>query len=310
MAPCPNADEAFEAGLLMLSGCGLISIGEPTLLDGQCCFEVVEGCCGSGRPFLVGGRAHTAAARSSGPGWSTAERPDVQALDAHARAALAEAWLRDALLEHASVASFSRFALELLAVGAPSDLVDAAHEAARDEVRHARACFALASAYAGTELGPGPFAFGGSIAIGADLGAIAASAVKEGCVGETLAAVQAAVQLDGAHDPAVRKALEEIARDEARHAELAWRFVAWAVRTGGAPVIQAVEAAFEESLTSTTSPAAPARIDEGVLLAHGRALPEALRVAFAETIEHTIRPAMRMLIGGRDSARAELDACV
>jgi hypothetical protein len=278
----------------------------------QCCYELTANCCmSSGRPFLIGDRPHTAEVRvAHALGWTGSELPRLDELDTSSRAVLAEAWLCDALLEHASVASFSRFALELLAVGAPSDLVDAAHEAARDEVRHARACFALASAYAGTELGPGPFAFGGSITIGADLAAIAASAVKEGCVGETLAAVQAAVQLDGAQDPAVRKALEEIARDEARHAELAWRFVAWAVRTGGAPVIQAVEAAFEESLTSTASPAAPARIDEGVLIAHGRALPDALRVAFAETIEGTIRPAMQMLAFARGSARAELDACV
>jgi hypothetical protein len=37
-----------------------------------------------------------------------------------------------ALFQHASVASFARFSLELLALGAPPDLVAAAHAAALD----------------------------------------------------------------------------------------------------------------------------------------------------------------------------------
>ncbi|NUO50127.1 MAG: ferritin-like domain-containing protein [Polyangiaceae bacterium] len=306
VVPCPTPDEAQEAGLV-LYGCGLISVGEASFSNGECCYAVVEGCCGSGRPFLVRGRAQTAAARrsasASASAWSSAERPLVEELDESSRAALAAAWLRDALLEHASVASFARFALELMAVGAPSDLVDAAHEAARDEVRHARSCFAIASAYAGRELAPGPFAFGGAVEVASDLATVAASAVKEGCVGETLAAVQAAVQLDGAEDSVLRKALEEITRDEARHAELAWRFVAWAVRTGGAPVIRAVEAAFEEALAPATSLALPPDVDATVLVAHGRALPDVQALAFAETITETIRPAMRMLIAAAPASR-------
>ncbi|NUO54820.1 MAG: ferritin-like domain-containing protein [Polyangiaceae bacterium] len=274
-------------------------MGEATFVAGQCCYEVHDSCCvGSGRPFLIANRLRTAELRvAPGIGWTSTDRPCVEALAPAVRAFLAEAWLRDALLEHASVASFSRFALELLAVGAPSDLVDAAHQAASDEVRHARACFSLASAYAGAELGPGPFAFGGPIELGSDLAAVAASAVKEGCVGETLAAVQASVQLDGARDPAVQKALEEIAEDEARHADLAWRFVAWAVRVGGAQVVQAVAAAFEEALAGVAPSMAEPEVDAALVVAHGRATSEVLRVVFAETVEETIRPAMRLLVG-------------
>ena len=43
------------------------------------------------------------------------------------RRRLAELWSQDALLEHASIASFSRFALQLLAVAAPPALVAGAH---------------------------------------------------------------------------------------------------------------------------------------------------------------------------------------
>jgi len=38
------------------------------------------------------------------------------------------------LKEHASVASFSAFSLQLIAVGAPSPLLQGAHQAALDEV--------------------------------------------------------------------------------------------------------------------------------------------------------------------------------
>src|SRR6185436_7062049 len=129
--------------------------------------------------------------------WQARETsPALDALSPGERAALAEAWARDALLEHASVASFGRFALELLAFGAPADLIEAAHRAALDEVRHARLCFALAGAYRGEALAPGAFPFDGAVRLAGDLAALAESAVLEGCVGETLAALQAAEQLE------------------------------------------------------------------------------------------------------------------
>jgi hypothetical protein len=48
--------------------------------------------------------------------------------------------------------------LHLAALGAPASLVELAHLAALDEIRHARRCFALASAYAGRVWTPGPIA--------------------------------------------------------------------------------------------------------------------------------------------------------
>src|SRR5262249_55284357 len=150
----------------------------------------------------------------------------------------------------ASVASFARFSLALLAAGAPADLVALAHQAALDEIQHARLCFALASRYAGEEIAPGPFPLGAEIPVSASLVAIAVSTVEEGCIGETMAAVIAAEQLARATDPAVRAALARIAADEARHAELAWRTVAWAVRAGGSEVRAAVAEVLLRALTN------------------------------------------------------------
>src|SRR6185436_8861484 len=122
--------------------------------------------------------------------------------------------------------------------------VEEAHRAALDEVVHARLCFSLASAYAGADLGPARFPFGGAAEVRDDLAAIAAAVVREGCIGETLAAAQAGAQLELATDPAVRSVLARIAEDETRHAELAWRVVAWAIREGGDAVREAVREAF------------------------------------------------------------------
>ena len=55
------------------------------------------------------------------------------ALPDAARRAIAQHWTRAAQMEHASVAAFSRFSLQLLAVGAPPSLLEDAHRAALDE---------------------------------------------------------------------------------------------------------------------------------------------------------------------------------
>lgn len=299
---CPTGDEAYQNLTL---NCGEEISGSPDFVDGQCCYLVnITGSCGiAGRPFFVEHRARTAEVRRGGSGrsWASAPQlPDVTALSAADRATLAAAWLADARMEHASVASFARFSLDLLAVGAPADLVAAAHEAALDEVRHARLCFALASAYAGETLAPEPFPFGGAITLASDLAAMASAAVREGCIGETLAALQAAEQLAHATDPAVRAVLTTIAEDEAAHAELAWRTVVWALAQGGEPVRRAVTAAFAD-LDSVVAAAAPARTS-AALAAHGRPDPLALHATLHRSLDNVIGLCARTMLGAPPAA--------
>ncbi|MDI3285247.1 ferritin-like domain-containing protein [Polyangium sp. 15x6] len=269
-----------------------------TLKDGQCCYatEFIPYC--EGRPYLVDEVARTAPAiRGRGDaGWGagTSSRPAVAEIAPDLRAVLAAEWTRDALFEHASVASFGRFAMELLAVGAPAELVEEAHRAALDEVRHARLCFALASAYAGEPVAPGAFPFGGAAEVVADLASIAARTAKEGCINETIAAVIAAEQCARAEDPAVAEVLAGIAADEARHAELAWRTVAWAIRVGGEQVRSAVEEVF-------VGLAQGAMLDAGGaadprLAAHGRLAGAALAEATARALEEVVGPAAGVLL--------------
>jgi hypothetical protein len=158
-------------------------------------------------------------------------------------ARIGAAWTKDALLEHASIASFARFTLELLAVGAPPKLVVASQSAGRDEVQHAQKCFLIASRFSGKKLGPGPLDLTG-VEAARDLRSVAIATVHEGCVNETVSAALAEERAEGAEDDAVRAALHKIATDEARHAKLAWDFVAWAIDKGGAPIREAVTRAF------------------------------------------------------------------
>ena len=220
-------------------------------------------------PLQVNGRALTA--RQVGArDWlsaSAAARPD--ALSHPERAALAAAWTADGLFEHASVASFAQLSLALMGAGAPSALIEAAHRAALDEIEHARACFALASAYGGAAVGPSALALPSTLTLVRELGALAEAAAREGCIGETVAAGLAAQQLAVATDPAVIEVLSAIAEQEAQHAELSWRIVAWAVRVGGEPVRAQVARVFDDPTGHLPAPAAELAAERG----HARPRP-------------------------------------
>jgi hypothetical protein len=215
-----------------------------------------------------------------------------------ARRILAAHWSGVALLEHASVASFARFSLQLMAVGAPASLVEGAHRAALDEIEHARLTFRLASRYEGRPLGPGPLPFDGAVAVDASLTALAASTAQEGCVGETVGASEANALLESARDPEVRAALTLIARDEASHAELAWQTVRWAIDQGGEAVHRAVSDAFDGALRAAHEARDPAEATPhaAALAEHGMWLPSALSIIRRRAVDEVVRPALSALL--------------
>lgn len=261
--------------------------------NGACCYEVeAYAGCGVGRPYLEHD-APVVASLVASPDWPGALGEAPSELSDNLRAALAEAWAHDAAHEHASVASFARVALELMALGAPPELIAAAHRAARDEVEHARLCYALASRFRGEAVGPGPLPLGDSVPLTTSLAAMAAATVAEGCIGETLAVAVARAQLEVATDPEVRAALATIVEDESRHAELAWSTVAWAIRTGGDEVRRAVEEAFahaEHRRLEVVTTAAPA------LSAYGRLSAEAAEAVQRQTLAEVILPCASSLL--------------
>ncbi len=213
-----------------------------------CCYHWSQLCVGGGRALRDSeGRALTAETLARGD-WVKREADDgalteaLRAIDVQRddRLALAERWAREAAFEHASIASFARVTLDLLAMGAPASLVGAAQRAGLDEVRHARIAYALASAYAGKALGPGPLV-DDVRRPPATLESIVREAIVDGCIGETAAALTLRQEASRAASAPMRALLERMADDEERHAELAFATVAWASREGGAAISRVIE---------------------------------------------------------------------
>jgi hypothetical protein len=171
-----------------------------------------------------------------------------------------------------------------------------------DETLHAKLAFSLASAYAGRPIGPGPLDVGGALARSAPRDVLAA-AIQEGCIGETAAAVEAAEAHARATDPAVRRVLERIAADEARHAALAWQFVAWIVQRD--PALRDVARdEFARAREQRIERPAPPTKRERRLVAGG-ILSESLRRAVrAEVLVNVVLACADRLLGLPSSERA------
>jgi hypothetical protein len=207
-----------------------------------------------GRPFLVSGTERLARAMARAD-WHDTERPlpDLDALTATERLALAAHWQAAALMEHASIAAFARFTLQLLALGAPAELLEQVTMAIQDEQRHATTCFALASAFAGAPTGPGPLPISGCLSA-VDLESVTVTTFLEGCIGEMIAAVEARELALAAVDPVVRQTLARIAEDESHHAFLAWCFLRWALAQGGNRLADRVHAAWQQETERAIAP--------------------------------------------------------
>jgi hypothetical protein len=262
----------------------------------QCCYAFcVMACCG--RPLMIDGAPRVAALAPRGDWCSTERRED--GLDPVTTQELARAWRSDAALEHASVASFARFALQLVAVGAPPELLTDALRAGMDEVEHTRRCLALAARYDGEALGPTTLACAAD-GLTTSLSAVAAAAVREGCVGETCSALLAMAQRQRATDAFAHAALDRIAEDEAGHAELSWRFIAWALSTGGPAVREVVREAFGQAIADppVAVPGPRGAVDPAAWTAHGRLHAQEARKVLEDALQRVVRPTADALLGG------------
>jgi hypothetical protein len=262
--------------------------------------ECVTPQCAIGRPFLVAGKARTAPLAGREDWRQEGLAPDLARLSPAEREVLAAYWAEVGQMEHASIAAFARFVLEMMSMGAPPDLVMAAQGAMADETAHVRMAFGLASAYGGRPLGPGSLSLDGALA-GRDARAVVMTAIAEACVGETVAALEALEALAHAEDEAVRSVLSTVAADEARHAELGWRFVQWAIERNPSLHAAAVEG-FARALSE-----APAGVgeDQEEPLLHAGLLGEARKRALRRrAIGEVVRPCARSLLAAaRPGAR-------
>ena len=229
--------------------------------------------------------------------WTDALLPTVDQVPVSLRPELARRWTLVAQMEHASIAAFARFSLQLLALGAPSDLIERTNQALADETAHARSAFALASAYAGRPIGPDRLALDGAFGGAIDLAEVVRLVVRKGCVGETVAAIEASEAEGRCIDPVVRRVLARIAVEEGRHAELAWRTVRWALDAGDPRVRQVLadELSLLETEVEVAAPPTTSDADER-LLAWGCATDGLRAVLRASALERVVLPALGAML--------------
>jgi hypothetical protein len=196
-----------------------------------------------GRPLRVRGRRVVTPIRRDAS-WNAPLRISPVAPD-EARV-LAEIWREEAQAEHAAIAAFSKVSLELLALGAPPDLVVRANRAAIQEVEHARLCFAVASAYSGAPIGPAPLpkALEGDTV---DLFRVGREALLDGCLREGLAAEVARRGAERARDPEIARVIRLQAKEEAQHAAFGWLIVEWCLDEGGEPMRRMLVASLRDA---------------------------------------------------------------
>jgi len=170
-------------------------------------------------------------------------------------------------MEHASVAAFARFSMQLMSVGAPLPLLQASHQAAQDEVKHAGIAISFTNKFGRTNIALGDFPLTAEHFDFGNISNIAKATALEGCIEETISALVTKMQAEGMADPIMQAALREVADEEVSHAVLAWRSVKWMMEKS--PEIRsAVSAVFSswprpEAVTST--PARSVLEDVGIL---------------------------------------------
>ena len=162
-----------------------------------------------GRPLLVDGVSHTAALTEPAP----ADDELVRTLR------------RAAEGEHAAIATFARTLCELMALGAPLELITRTQQALADELRHTTMTLAQLA-----RLGDGAHAFGplpeATASLHRSVGELMAD-VSLGAASERAAVDEARADAARCTDPQLREFFSTIADDEARHAQLAEDTVAW-----------------------------------------------------------------------------------
>lgn len=127
-----------------------------------------------------------------------------------------------ATLEAAAVQAFREIAHTLSAMGANRQLQARVRTATRDEIRHARQMRRLAAQH-----GHAPTAASHAPYVLPSRQEFARRNMIEGCVRETFGAMIAAHQAAHAQDLSVRAAMQRIAADELRHADLSWDIASW-----------------------------------------------------------------------------------
>lgn len=203
-----------------------------------CCYNWREKAPG-GRPLILPENGDVALVAPLAPGslHPRLPAPELQRPPPKLAPRVFEYWRLQAQLEHASVASFARARLELLALGAPRDLIARYAAAAQDELRHAALSLAVLEAWGQRGLSFGPIAVQAAPRRGASrdaaLRALARRTLDEAFEPESAAALALFGAAERADCPNLARVLHQIAEEERGHARLALDTVGWCLAESG-----------------------------------------------------------------------------
>jgi hypothetical protein len=139
------------------------------------------------------------------------------------------------------------------------------------------------------------------------LAVVAVEALLDGCAGEAAAALALREAAVATEDGGVRAVLDRIAEDEERHAELAFRTVAWALRAGGPDVgrgLAEAMASLRAELAGALEAGPPVEVERD-LSAHGVLGVEARRIVRRRALEEVVLPCAEALLASAGSGRSE-----
>jgi len=191
---------------------------------GRIYIKILEGF-GHGRPFRIKGRPVVSKVSNSSE-WSTCEIKTCVDLDLESRRALEAVWLDSASKEHASVPAFSKLSLQLIAMGAPPELIAKVFTAGSQEITHAKLCFSVAASLSGRPWSPNPMPqILGEKSGFESLEDLILECFVDGCLMEALSAAHAQASSQLAVDTDVKHVFSVIAEDENFHAELSWEIL-------------------------------------------------------------------------------------
>ena len=192
----------------------------------------------------------------SGPGDSSAAREPLDPAVAHA-------WKEIGLAAHVLVSAPAEFAAQLLRLGAPLPLLHGAARAMLEESALAQRCLALADPATESDVllspAPGAPARGGARrdAEEVDVGAVVLGTLRRGCIAATVDCVCAREALEYCRDDKSREVLTQLGCTRAREAQLAWRFLAWALRSAQRDLADQVRVTILTALRTLPPPTSP-----------------------------------------------------
>jgi hypothetical protein len=180
---------------------------------------------------------------------------------------LAHCWTDAGVAAHAARAAQAEFAARLLRLQAPAPLLHGAGRALLDEAAIAGACLDLAERYGAAKIVLTPIPKR-TLPSDGDRNELVLGTLRRGCIVATVESSCAREALEHCQEAAAREVLLQIQHGRARSAQLAWRFLSWALRGTGAELADQVRVAVLTALGTQGKPA-PLSPAERQLLRHG-----------------------------------------